>query len=97
MNRDFVTISNADEVTGERHVRLHTLPEISDMYDMQDCDYMEDVAEILAIGSNGKLQPVHLGESRKINTDEEMPFRFASAPIITADGLTVGRVTFTDH
>jgi hypothetical protein len=55
------------------------------------------VAGVYAVGHDGTLQPVHLGASRQVNEDEEMPFRYASAPLLTGDGRRVGSVTFTDH
>lgn len=72
--------------------------EISYMYDMADCDAMEDVRAIWATGgTDDRLQPVHVGPQSRINTDEEDPFYYATAPLLTDDDTIVGYVTFTDH
>ena len=94
-------VSNEDKifvvVWDDGHVSVHGESDVSQMYDRADCDQMDGVTEVLAVGTDGKLQPVKVGESRKINTDEEMPFRYASAVITTTDGRVVGRVVYTDH
>jgi hypothetical protein len=95
----FVIVYGKDEDSGEYRVHVADEREVSRLYDEQDFASFEDVniLGIYAPGKDGSLQLVHLGESHKINTDEEMPFRYAAAPLITADGTTVGSVTFTDH
>jgi len=74
-----------------------TRGQVSDRFDMADCGYMDDAAAILAAGHDGQLQPVTVGTSRRINTDEEFPVRYARSVITTEDGREVGHVTYTDH
>ncbi len=69
---------------------------VSESYDMADCDYMDAVKEVLAADENGRLVPVTLGKQQKTVTDDETPFRYATAPIM-AGTRQVGTVTFTDH
>jgi hypothetical protein len=95
----FVIVYGKDEDNDEYRVRIAERGEVSRMYDEQDFASFEEmnILGIYAPGKDGSLQLVHLGKSHKINTDEEMPFRYAAAPLITADGTAVGSVTFTDH
>jgi hypothetical protein len=88
-----------DEDTGEYTIGLCTGREVSEMYDEQDIASFEDlgVTGIWAPGKDGSLQPVHAGEPSRAVTEEELPFRYASAPLLTADGTVAGRVTYTDH
>ena len=69
---------------------------VSEMYDRADCDGMESAIAILAADQDGQPVKVTVGESRKINTDQECPFRYAESPIM-AGTRRVGTVTFTDH
>ncbi len=69
---------------------------VSDTFDMADCDYGEGVSKILAADENGNLVPVHMGESRKINEDQEFPLHYARSRIY-AGTRVVGHVTYSDH
>jgi hypothetical protein len=69
---------------------------VSEMHDMADCDGMEGAAGIYAADEDGVLVRIEVGGSRKINTGEEYPFRYAAAPIM-AGTRQVGAVTYTDH
>jgi hypothetical protein len=81
-----------------RTFRVLSGQEVSRMYDLADCDYMEDVVQVLAIGNDGTLRPVTAGKSRRVDTDDESPgLYFATAPLVTDDGRRVGTVHHTDH
>lgn len=69
---------------------------VSESFDMADCQDVDGVREILATDENGELVPVRVGDSQRINTDEEFPVRYANAQIF-AGTRCVGHVTFTDH
>jgi hypothetical protein len=69
---------------------------VSEMHDMADCDGMEGVKGVYAADADGKLLEIAVGESRKINTDQELPFRYATSPIM-AGTRRVGAVIHTDH
>jgi hypothetical protein len=88
-----------DEDPGEYRIVLYNGSEVSRMYDEQDFASFEDlgVTGIYAPGKDGSLQPVHAGEPSRAVTEEELPFRYAWAPLLTADGTVAGRVTYTDH
>ena len=69
---------------------------VSAMHDMADADGMEGVRAVYAADQDGSLTEITVGRSRKINTDEELPFRYAASPIM-AGTRQVGTVTHTDH
>lgn len=69
---------------------------VSESFDMADAYGEEGVKSVLAIDENGDLVPIRVGEQERINTHEEFPFRYATAPVY-AGTKRVGTVTFTDH
>ena len=69
---------------------------VSEMHDLADVDGMEGVRAVYAADQHGDLVKITIGESREINTDEELPFRYAASPIM-AGARQVGAVIFTDH
>ena len=81
----------------DTHVSAHTEADISRMFDLADCDQMDGVAAVLAVGNDGTLRPVTTGKSRRVDSDDEYPLYYATAPLVTDDGHTVGYVHFSDH
>ena len=79
------------------HVSAMTVAEVSGLYDLADCGYMDDVTAIYAVGRDRTLRPVRVGKQRRINTHDDVAFRYAAADIVTDDGRIVGQVTYTDH
>lgn len=76
---------------------LWTESDLSYHWDMADCDGMDGIKAVYAVGNDGTLQQVKAGESEPINQHREQPFYFARFPVLTSDGKPVGWVTSTDH
>lgn len=84
-------------VWDDTHVSAHTEADISRMFDLVDCDSMDGITAVLAVGNDGTLRPVTTGKSYRINGEDEYPLYYAAAPLVTDDGRTVGYVHFSDH
>ncbi len=69
---------------------------ISEMYDMADTGYGDEVKQVLAADEHGDLVPVRVGEQERVKSDEEFPLYYAYAPIY-AGTKKVGTVAYTDH
>ena len=89
----FLVIEHGDYEEGSTP-HLCTEERVSRRIDMSDC--YDGPFEVWYITDEGKIVKVEYGKERRINTDEEMPFRYASTPMV-ADGATVGHVIHTDH
>jgi hypothetical protein len=86
-----------EDTDGDWNLSLASAGEVSDLYDMADCNSMENVKDILAVDPDSlKLVPVRIGSQTPINTDQENPFRYASSPLL-AGNKQVGTITWTDH
>lgn len=72
---------------------------LSERYDMADTGTMDEVVGVYKI-KEGKFYAVKSGRSYKINTDEEMPLRYAASELVIqrlGRHEVVGTVTHTDH
>jgi hypothetical protein len=65
-------------------------------FDLSDCDALDGVVQALATDIWLKLVPVTVGESTKVESDEECPLVYATAPIM-AGIRRIGTVQLTDH
>jgi hypothetical protein len=79
-----------------RYFSTATGRDVSEMIDMADCDYMEGVVAILAIGNDGTLRPVKARPMVRLDPESQGRY-FATAPLLTDDGRQVGTVHYTDH
>jgi hypothetical protein len=79
-----------------RYFSTVTGRDVSEMIDMADCDSMEGVVAILAIGRDGTLRPVKAGPMARLDPEDRGRY-FATAPLLTDDGRLVGTVHYTDH
>lgn len=87
----FVVVYNDDTV------RAVTENIVSKMYDMADCDYMDNVRAVYGIDETGKLVPVTMGEQKRYdNYSSDEGIYYANAPL-KAGKRTVGFVHFSDH
>lgn len=69
---------------------------ISRMYDLADCDAMEGIKAVFSVDQTGNLIAIRIGKSKKINQDQEYPFRYAQSPVYAGMRI-VGYITHTDH
>jgi len=76
-------------------IRAATENIISKMYDLADCDYMDNVRDIYSVDESGKLVPVEVGTQHRDAYDAGGVY-YASAPI-KAGKRTVGFVHYSDH
>lgn len=85
-------------VYDDGHVRAVNEGVISNMYDMADCDAMEEVREVYACDENGRLVPVQVGPQERHDgwVEAGSGIYYATARI-KAGKRTVGFVHFTDH
>jgi hypothetical protein len=75
----------------------NTVREVSNMYDLSDCDYMDDVVGVYAVDENNELVKVRLGETRRDSDPEsENSLYYASSPVF-AGQRQVGTINWTDH
>jgi hypothetical protein len=91
----FVEISRF-EADSEICVRQITEKGISDAVDMADCYPDFVMRKWFYVDDAGEFQPVTIGSQERINTGEDMPFRFAASAMV-AGGKCVGEVIHTDH
>jgi hypothetical protein len=99
MEKRFLVIERMhDPETDKDEFSMHVRDNeyVSDRIDMADC--YDGAAEIFYLTTDGKLEPVTVGQTTRhpYDDDSNPPFRFASAPLI-AGGNVVGSVTYTDH
>lgn len=79
-----------------RYFSTASARDVSEMIDMADCDHMEGVVAILALGNDGTLRPVKAGAMIRLDPEDAGRY-FATAPLRTDDGRLVGTVHYTDH
>lgn len=77
-------------------IRAATENIISKMYDLADCDYMDNVRDIYSVDESGKLVPVEVGAQNRHAYDGMDGIYYANAPI-KAGKRTVGFVHYSDH
>lgn len=70
---------------------------VSEMFDMADCNYMDHVEHVLAVGNDGKFHPVHTANFQHTGDEWDTSFWYGSADLVTEDGKTVGTVHYSDH
>jgi len=90
MMNKFVVVYDDDTV------RAVTESIVSKMYDLADCDYMDEVREVYGVDESGKLVPIRIGPQKRDKMATEESVYFASAPIY-AGKRTVGFVHYSDH
>jgi len=71
--------------------------EISHMYDLSDCDYMDGVKAVYAVSQECELVPVTLGETVKDPDYPETDSIVYAYSTILAGTRVVGHVHWTDH
>ena len=78
------------------HVTLADETRVSHHIDM--CDCYEFSFRVFYVTDKGDIVPVSVDSDsfKRINTDEEMPFHYATSELI-AEGEVVGHVVHTDH
>ena len=87
----FVIVFNDDTVAAVPESR------VSNMYDMADCDAMDNVRAVYAVDESGKLVPIRIGPQNRLGyVDSEYSLYYANAPIY-AGKKTVGFIHLTDH
>lgn len=78
-------------------VSVKTNDEVSHMYDLSDCDYMEGVAGVYAVNESNELVKVRLGALTRHDSDlDNSTIVYASSDIL-AGSRRVGSVAWTDH
>ncbi len=80
--------------TGDLAVK--TSREVSHMYDLSDCDYMDGVKAVYAVSQECELVPVTLGETVKDDDPGSNSIVYAYTKIM-AGTRHVGTVHWTDH
>jgi hypothetical protein len=80
---------------GRKKLWPTTEADVSRAYDLADCNDGE-IPVFLYQDDDGTLYPIAVSKSKRVNTDEEAPFHYASAEIF-ANGKAVGHVRYTDH
>lgn len=78
---------------------VKTGPEVSHMYDLSDCDYMDGVKAVYAVNENSELVPVTLGKLDRdpdYNPDSGGSIVYAYSAIM-AGTKRVGTVHWSDH
>lgn len=80
---------------GSKKLWPTTEANISRSHDISDC-YDGPTPEFLYCDVDGELYPVTLGKQERMNSDQEHPYHYASADMIS-NGKVVGHVLYTDH
>lgn len=80
------------------HMAIKNHAEVSHMYDLSDCDYMDGVAGVYAVNEKNELVKVTLGKlERDADYDPEGSTMVYAYTAIFAGSRRVGSVAWTDH
>lgn len=91
------TVNKFVIVYNDGTIRAVTENIVSRMYDLADCDYMDNVRAVYALDEHAQLVPVTVHEQRKYDDfDANSQVYFASSKI-TAGKRIVGFVHWSDH
>lgn len=92
MSKKRFVIVDMDDKTPS--VTLADETRVSHHVDMEDC--FEFPYFLFYVTDKGTIAPVSVEGFKRINLDEEMPFRYAMSDLM-AEGEVVGHVIHTDH
>lgn len=82
-----------------KHGILSTMDEgqFSRMYDMADCDTMDNVIGVYAVNEENKLVEIKVGALQRYEDDlDESPFYYGVSAVY-AGSRRVGTIHYTDH
>lgn len=78
------------------HVSVKSEKDVSRMYDLADCDAMEDVTGVYALNQDGELVRITLGTMKADAGFPEETFIYGYTPLYAGERLA-GYVSWTDH
>jgi len=96
-SRRFIVAEWGMDEDDPMHLYMCDETKVSRLYDESDLHGEAFTVWTMNKAANGFVTVSLTNGRRRINTDVEMPFRFAETDLITSEGEIVGVVTWTDH